>query len=875
MKYIYLLGLFLLANTVMKAQEPDQEFNEFMKNIQQDFDTSLNETSHDVTFFIDSLNIDYLRFLQDAEKEFIELLKLSFSDHKLIKPDSMAEEPKPFAIPVNESPTPELYKIPIKETFIPNPYLQDQLIIMPSLTREKDTATGNVNINFLGYNLTFLVDSGIILLKGLTEITPARIGDYYAALETTGCTDLIKQLIITKTRLNLNDWGYFLLVDRLSESMCNDANTQKLVSWYLLLKASYKVKIGIAENKLYILFAPRQNVYEMAYLVINRDKYYAWECDLTNITTYDCEYFNARKYLDLYQNQPILFAEERVEKPVNFQYHEKTYSFKLCYDKQYIDYFSGYPKLDLHYYFSTPVSAAFKESVNTSLRPFIKNKNQLEALNFLLALVQYSFQYKTDIEQFGHEKYMLPEELLFYGHSDCDDRTALFVYLVNELLNLNILALDFEGHVCTAVEITDQSASGSVLYNNRSYTVCDPTYIGAPAGFLMPPYRVEDALAIDFNMYQNDYRLSSTIWNKLNEGGGFEADNSSNVVCDTNRNIYATGIFRGSLVAGEQHYEVQDSNFHAFLVKMNNRYETEWTKTFDGTGNNYAYCLANSARNNLFIFGYFEKSITIDGKKLLSENKGDFFVSKFSDKGSLLWIEKIPLTKPIIESAGFSAIIDSAGNLLYMDALDKNYADNNQIGIDTNENCYLIGMTPLLVYTSDSNKIYADGNEFDLISYLVNENDRLINQNYPKTISLFYSLINFIKKAETTVLSGTILQRTLKSVNHEFQSDSPVVYDNIGKINKIDNMDGLISLKTIDQQPVFFNPLKAEDNAVVKLGYQYDNARLDVLNGITIGNNDHWFKLNYILFDKTSGEIIYNYDNHYQKKLPVQSELIR
>jgi hypothetical protein len=38
--------------------------------------------------------------------------------------------------------------------------------------------------------------------------------------------------------------------------------------------------------------------------------------------------------------------------------------------------------------------------------------------------------------------------------------------------------------------------------------------------------------------------------------------------------------------------------------------------------------------------------------------------------------------------------------LVYIDPLNKNYADNNQVGIDENENCYVIGTSPILLSTT-------------------------------------------------------------------------------------------------------------------------------------------------------------------------------
>ena len=88
----------------------------------------------------------------------------------------------------------------------------------------------------------------------------------------------------------------------------------------------------------------------------------------------------------------------------------------------------------------------------------------MDAVNVLLRFVQTGFSYLTDSEQFGREKFMFPEETLSYPYSDCEDRSFLFAYLVSSLLGLDVIGLDYPGHVATAVKFSSPvspSASAS------------------------------------------------------------------------------------------------------------------------------------------------------------------------------------------------------------------------------------------------------------------------------------------------------------------------------------------------------------------------------------------------------------------------------
>ena len=106
-----------------------------------------------------------------------------------------------------------------------------------------------------------------------------------------------------------------------------------------------------------------------------------------------------------------------------------------------------------------------------------------------MSFAQKSFEYQTDQEQFGVEKYFFPEEVLHYPASDCEDRSALFAVLVKEMVGLEVLGLVFPQHVATAVKFNSDIQGDFVTYDGEKFLICDPTYIGAESGMAMPKYK--------------------------------------------------------------------------------------------------------------------------------------------------------------------------------------------------------------------------------------------------------------------------------------------------------------------------------------------------------------------------------------------------
>jgi hypothetical protein len=119
----------------------------------------------------------------------------------------------------------------------------------------------------------------------------------------------------------------------------------------------------------------------------------------------------------------------------------------------------------------------------------MNDMDEQQAVNFLLRFVQTSLKYETDEQQFGRENYLFPEETLFYPYSDCEDRAVLFAWLVESLLGLDVVGLDYPGHVAAAVKFNGHVAGDDVSHRGARYVVADPTYINAVSGMTMPDFR--------------------------------------------------------------------------------------------------------------------------------------------------------------------------------------------------------------------------------------------------------------------------------------------------------------------------------------------------------------------------------------------------
>ena len=84
---------------------------------------------------------------------------------------------------------------------------------------------------------------------------------------------------------------------------------------------------------------------------------------------------------------------------------------------------------------------------------------------------------------------MFPEETVYYPYSDCEDRSIMFSYLVENLLGLDVVGVKFADHLATAVKFSSQTNGDKFRFKEGVYTIADPTYINANAGMTMPQYK--------------------------------------------------------------------------------------------------------------------------------------------------------------------------------------------------------------------------------------------------------------------------------------------------------------------------------------------------------------------------------------------------
>lgn len=437
-------------------------------------------------------------FKDKDDEEFLNFLKKEWREMQALQGMVQDEVPKPIKMPV-ATPQPPKYTMSAKSKVVDVPIVKAMPLVKPSLEDRPIPAEVEriKSAKFIFFNMPLTVDydeSVKVVLNG--QITKEAISAFWEALSRSNYSGCLAQAQYYKNQLKLNDWGYCQLLNEMSGGIYGgQQNQSNLLVWFMLLKSGYEIKIGYSKDRIYLLFPSENALYGASYFTFEGKKHYMVSFggraeSIGSLYTYEGRHPGANKLIDFKISVPPDIKTVTIDKIFMVRYGEREHPLSVKLNKEVVDFFSYYPQTDFEVYFGAAPSPETGLSLLSALRPLVTGKMETEAVNILLSFVQTAFDYKTDQEQFGRERSLFPEETLFYPFSDCEDRAILFAYLVRNLLGLEVIGLDYPGHIAAAVKFSSEVEEGDfIIYKNAKYTVCDPTYINASWGMSMPQFK--------------------------------------------------------------------------------------------------------------------------------------------------------------------------------------------------------------------------------------------------------------------------------------------------------------------------------------------------------------------------------------------------
>lgn len=434
----------------------------------------------------------FTSYKKSMDEEFAKMLKKDWEAFSQMYNPSPYVKPKPVEIPKiepkkldsKELENSKIVKPVIKTSIVPP--IQKPKIVQPKVTIPQ------IGIDYFGSKLSFNYTQK--MKQDIYKISKQTIVKYWEDISKVDTTTLLEQIKQTKSNFNLNDWGLYQLVNKISSAIASSHNETNLLNWYLLTKLGFDCKVGYNASNVYLISTTNENLYQVAFFKLDGKKYYVLTPEgkidsVGKIFTYNGHYPKANQKVSMKIAKPFLTNDQFIQRDLSFKYDGKTYTIATKFNKYLVDFYKTYPQSSYEIYYENSNSPILTTTILKQLGKIVENKTELEAVNILLRFVQTAFAYKTDDQQFAYEKVMFAEETLFYPYSDCEDRSIMFSYLVRNILGLDVVGVKFSDHMAAAVSFSSAVFGDSFNYKGKKFVMADPTYINANTGVTMPQYK--------------------------------------------------------------------------------------------------------------------------------------------------------------------------------------------------------------------------------------------------------------------------------------------------------------------------------------------------------------------------------------------------
>lgn len=497
---ISLITLFILT---INAQTDN--FEKFKQQQNASFDQYKSDKQAEFDAYRKRVNEEYAEFMRQAWKEFPGNEAEKPKDEKTLPP-VVYEEPKPAPTP---EPKPETTPIPKpKEEVKPIP-VKPQVVVVPKPTpapepiapvKPKEEPYKKVTVSYYGTLITIgFPNNDDLHIKALKE---NAFADAWKHLSDSRYDVTVKTALDARTANHLCDWAYLKMLQAVTEKQYGQTNEAVLAQAFLLVQSGYRIRLGIDDNKLQLLVASLYNIYGYRYYLLDNTRFYVVS-NSKNSNMHICEskYGKERSLSLQITDLPKLGDEPTPKRTLT---SKKGVAAPVSVNKNLIDFFNTYPKASINgdyttcwaAYANTPLDQSVKNMLYPPLKKTISSMSEKDAVGIILNWVQTAFEYGYDDKIWGGDRAFFAQETLYYPYSDCEDRAILFSRLVRDLVGLDVVLLYYPGHLATAVGFKGDVNGDYLMYKNRKYVVCDPTYINAGVGRTMPNMNNQQAQII-------------------------------------------------------------------------------------------------------------------------------------------------------------------------------------------------------------------------------------------------------------------------------------------------------------------------------------------------------------------------------------------
>lgn len=338
-----------------------------------------------------------------------------------------------------------------------------------------------------------------------TRCTENAVADVIERLFAPDFDNLLHDCLAARTERHLCDWAYYQFLKKAGQLLApENENIATLITAYLFAESGYAIRLGIANDKVWIFAATEHLIYGKNSLTLDNQNYVGLETQFgtrTEIRMCTAAFGNHEQNLSLRIDRlPDVKPHVTETRTITSErYPEVTATISV--DRGLLEFFPTYPISIVDgnnitrwaFLADTPLDSRLADQLYPQLRQALEPCTVREGVKRLLNWVQTGLEYKRDDDVWGYDRSFFSEESLHYPYCDCEDRAILFTRLVRDFYGLSCAIVYYPGHLAAAVRFDEEVAGDYIEVNGDHYVITDPAFIAASVGRTMTGRRNDRA----------------------------------------------------------------------------------------------------------------------------------------------------------------------------------------------------------------------------------------------------------------------------------------------------------------------------------------------------------------------------------------------
>lgn len=731
---------------------------------------------------------------------------------------------------------------------------------LPRIRKPEYTSSSPLKLNFKFYgNSIALTYDRLLSLPVNQPINKDIVADYWKKFTVSNSHHFVNQLMIYRDRLGLNDWGYFLLVKGCSSALYpNDESGATLLSWSLMIRSGFDVKIGFNQLGASILFPSASKINGISSVKINGSEYYIDKpISSFPISTYVPKHSGATGVIHLKFIQSLNFQGEVLTKKIQFSWDKKLYDFNLKYNPEVIRFLEEYPQTSPELYFDAPFTFLSGESLLRQFKPVLSAMKLEEGAAFLQQFVQKSFAYRPYNDLYGYDRFMFPEELLFKDESNDKGKALLYSWMISNLLNQKAALVEFPGFYSVAISLNQPMEGDNFLIDRKSYTIADPTFDNAPIGLVMKEFYPLKPLVKPLKNDAEEAYRQEKIWKLARAFGAERSGAGKDFLKDEDGNSYLTGFIKEKYKAGSPAVPAP------FIAKFDQNNVLAWMVKFRSSNRAFGLELKQLDRNEFYLAGSFRGEIECNGIKLQSPTSDpDLFFAQFNSLGEIEWMSKSGLEELEEDTKLFYIVRFSRSGEIQSVQLsneDERTGKTEFRQVDNEGLCYIASR----YQTTGLDKESEETTTRSTLRFRQSLN-RMKQLGIEPTIACFASLFNSMIYSGSQ-LTGSDLSSFNLDKEQPGNSSLSNLFGVIQKTKLIKNEGGIVEIYTVEANPLKISSFKISNRTHLKIiPLDNNDLKIKVIDGIEFDSGTQKENVNSFVIDLSTGNILLDLGKEHQ-----------